>query len=61
MKTKNFFNGLTLFVVGMIVMFGIEASGRHHNGTHAAGARKSAVIEVGAPLSVNEMQHLGLN
>jgi hypothetical protein len=60
MKTKNFFKGLTLFVLGMVVMFGIEANARHQHFSHQVGIRKSTVIEVGAPLTVSEMKHLGL-
>ncbi len=61
MKAKNFFKGLSLFVIGMVVMLGIEANARHQHLRHQAGFRKSAVIEVGAPLTVEELNHLGLN
>ena len=61
MKAKNFFKGLSLFVIGMVVMLGIEANARHQHFSHQAGFRKSTVIEVGAPLTVKEMNHLGLN
>jgi len=60
MKAKNFFNGMSLFVIGMVVMFGIEANARHQHFSHQAGIRKSTVIEVGAPLTVKELKHLGL-
>ncbi len=61
MKAKNFFKGLSLFVVGMIVMLGIEANARHQHFSHNAGTRKVAIIEVGAPLTVAQLNHLGLN
>jgi hypothetical protein len=59
MKAKNFFKGLSLFVVGMIVMLGIEANARHQHFSHQVGVRKGTVIEVGAPLSVSELKHMG--
>ena len=52
MKAKNFFKGLSLFVIGMVVMLGIEANARHQHFSHHVGFRKSTVIEVGAPLTV---------
>ena len=61
MKATNFFKGLSLFLIGMVVMLGIEANSRHHHFNNQAGFRKSAVIEVGAPLTVEELNHLGLN
>ncbi len=61
MKTKNFFKGLSLFVIGMVVMLGIEANARHHHFNHQDGVRKSATIEVGAPLTVRQLNELGLN
>ena len=61
MKAKSFFSGLTLFVIGMVVMLGIESNSRHHNFNHQSGVRKSAVIEVGAPLTVSQMIKEGLN
>ena len=61
MKAKSIFSGLTLFVIGMVVMFGIESNTRHHNFNHQSGVRKSVVIEVGAPLTVSQLIHEGLN
>ncbi len=61
MKATNFFKGLSLFVIGMVVMLGIEANARHHHFNHQDGVRKSTTIEVGAPLTVKELEHLGLN
>jgi hypothetical protein len=60
MKAKSFFSGVTLFVVGMIAMFGIEANARHHDFNHHFGISKRTVIEVGAPLTVNQLKHEGL-
>jgi hypothetical protein len=59
MKAKNFIKGLSLFVIGMVVMFGIQANSRHQFYSQNAGVRKSAVIEVGAPLTVKQLKHLG--
>jgi hypothetical protein len=61
MKAKSFFSGLSLFVIGMVVMLGIEVNARHHNFNHQAGARKVAVIEVGAPLTVSQLIKEGFN
>lgn len=61
MKTKSIFSGLTLFVIGMVVMLGIESNTRHHSFNHQRGVRKSAVIEVGAPLTVSQLIQEGLN
>jgi hypothetical protein len=61
MKAKSFFSGLALFVIGMVVMMGIESNARHHNFNHQSGVRKSAVIEVGAPLTESQLIHEGLN
>ena len=60
MKAKNFFKGLSLFLIGMVVMLGIESNARHQHFSHEVGIRKSTVIEVGAPLTVKELKHLGL-
>jgi hypothetical protein len=59
MKTKRFLLGLALFVMGIVVTFGIESKIRNHNLTHHAGVRKVMVIEVGAPLTVHQLKHLG--
>lgn len=59
MKAASFFKGLSLFVIGMVVMLGIQANSRHQYYAHNAGVRKSAVIEVGAPLTVKQLKHLG--
>jgi hypothetical protein len=61
MKAKNFLKGLSLFVIGMVVMLGIEANARHQHFNHHAGVRKSTTIEVGAPLTVRQLNELGLN
>ncbi len=61
MKAKNFFLGLAFFLFGVVVSFGIGSNiSHHHHYIHQAGIRKSAVIEVGAPLTVKELTHLGL-
>lgn len=60
MKTKRFLLGLAFFAMGVVFTFGIQSNIHHHNLSHFAGIRKSAVIEVGAPLSVKELAHLGL-
>lgn len=59
MKTKTFFLGLTFFVLGIVATFGFVSGNRHHDFNHQAGVRKSAVIEVGAPLSVTQLKHYG--
>jgi hypothetical protein len=59
MKANKFFKGLTLFVIGMVVMVGIEANARHQHFANQVGFRKSTVIEVGAPLTVNQLKHEG--
>ena len=60
MKATKILKGVTLFVLGMIVVFGIEANSRHHDFSHHAGIRKSAVIEVGAPLTLKQLKKEGL-
>ena len=60
MKTKRFLLGFAFFAMGVLFTFGIQSNIHHHNFNHQAGTRKSAVIEVGAPLTVSEMTHLGL-
>ena len=60
MKAKTFVLGLTFFVVGMVATFGIQSSFRHHHYSQQAGVKKVTVIEVGAPLTVTELKHLGL-
>lgn len=60
MKTKSFLLGVTFFLIGAAVTFGIGVNARHHNYRHEAGIRKAAVIEVGAPLKMAELQKLGL-
>ena len=59
MKTKTFLLGLTFFVLGMVATFGIVSNSRHHGFHEQAGIRKSAIIEVGAPLSVTQLKHYG--
>jgi hypothetical protein len=60
MKTKRFLLGLAFFAMGVVFTFGIQSNIHHHNFNHQAGARKSTIIEVGAPLTVSELKHLGL-
>jgi len=60
MKAKKIFSGLVLFVLGMVVSFGIVTSNRHNDFNKHAGIRKSAVIEVGAPLTLKQLQKEGL-
>jgi hypothetical protein len=61
MKATKVLKGVTLFVLGMVVVLGIEGNNRHHNVSHHAGVRKSAVIEVGAPLTASQLEHEGFN
>ena len=61
MKAKAILFGLTFFVIGAAVTLGIESNSRHHHYSEHAGVRKSAVIEVGAPLTFAELKQLGLN
>ncbi len=62
MKTvKRILSGTSLFILGVVLTLGVAANNRHHNFDHHAGIRKSATIEVGAPLTVSQMQNLGLN
>jgi hypothetical protein len=60
MKATKILRGLTLFVLGMVVSFGIVTSNRHNDFNKHAGIRKSAVIEVGAPLTFKQLQKEGL-
>jgi len=60
MKAKKILLGLTFFFFGMAVMFGIDSNFRHHDLIQHAGIRKSTLIEVGAPLTVAELHHMGL-
>ncbi len=60
MKTKRFLLGLTMFAMGMLLTFGIVKNNRHDDSSRHAGIRKSAIIEVGAPLTVKELKHLNL-
>jgi len=60
MKAKRFLLGLTFFVAGMVVTFGIQSNNRHSHVNHQAGIRKSTVIEVGAPLTVVQLKQMGL-
>ena len=60
MKAKKILLGLTFFFFGMAVMFGIDSNFRHRDLSQHAVIRKSTVIEVGAPLTVMELHHLGL-
>ena len=60
MKAKSFLLGLTFFFIGMVVTLGVGANIRHNHFNHQVGIRKTTVIEVGAPLTVKELKHLGL-
>jgi hypothetical protein len=60
MKAKRFLLGLTFFIAGMVVTFGIQFNNRNSHFSHQAGIRKSAVIEVGAPLTVVQLKQMGL-
>lgn len=61
MKTaKRILAGTTLFVLGILFTLGVAANGRHNNFNRHAGVRKIAIIEVGAPLTVPQLKHLGL-
>ncbi len=60
MKAKSFLLGLTFFFVGMVVTLGVGANLKHNHYSHQAGVRKAAIIEVGAPLTLTELKHLGL-
>ena len=56
MKTKAALLGLTFFFLGMVITFGIQSNVRHHNFAHQVGVSKRTVIEVGAPLSVEQLK-----
>ncbi len=56
MKTKTVLLGIAIFVSGMLFAAGIHSNERHHNFKHQVAARKSAVIEVGAPLTVAQLK-----
>jgi len=60
MKATKILRGLTLFVLGMVLSFGIVTSNKHKDFNNHAGIRKSAVIEVGAPLTLKQLQKEGL-
>ncbi len=61
MKTvKRILSGTSLFVMGVVLTMIVVANTRYYDLNHHAGIRKSAVIEVGAPLTVSQMQSLGL-
>ena len=59
MKAKLLFSGVTMFVIGMIAMFGIESSAHHHDFNRHAGISKRTMIEVGAPLTVTQLKSEG--
>lgn len=59
MKAKRFLLGLTFFVFGMVAAFGIVSHNQRHHFNHQAGIRKSAIIEVGAPLTVKQLRQGG--
>ena len=59
MKTKRLILGAAFFVVGLVVTFGSGSNSRHHHFNHLDSVRKSAVIEVGAPLTVAQLVHEG--
>ncbi|MEI6277157.1 MAG: hypothetical protein WCP08_14255 [Prolixibacteraceae bacterium] len=62
MKTvKRILAGTTLFVLGIAFTLAVSANTRHHDFNRQAGISKRATIEVGAPLTVSQMNHLGLN
>ena len=61
MKTvKRILSGTSLFVMGVVFTMIVAANTRHYDFSHHAGIRKSATIEVGAPLTVLQMKNLGL-
>ena len=57
--TKRILAGTTLFILGIVFTLGVVANNRHHNFNHHTGIRKSAIIEVGAPLTVSQMKQMG--
>lgn len=59
MKTKTFFLGLAFFTMGIMTTIGMAGHHPHHSDRHQASIRKSAVIEVGAPLTVSELKYYG--
>jgi hypothetical protein len=58
--TKRILTGTSLFILGIVFTMTVAVSNRHHDLDSHAGIRKSAVIEVGAPLTVSQMKNLGL-
>jgi uncharacterized membrane protein YoaK (UPF0700 family) len=59
MKAKTVFLGLVIFVSGVAFSVGVHSSNRHHNFQHEVVARKSAIIEVGAPLTYAQLKIQG--
>lgn len=59
MKAKKILLGVTFFLIGMVAMFGIQANARHQHFNNQVGFRKSAVIEVGAPLTLPQLKQMG--
>ena len=61
MKTvKRILAGTTLFVLGIVFTLEVAANNKHNDFNRHAGISKRATIEVGAPLTVSQMKHLGL-
>ncbi|MCE1198959.1 MAG: hypothetical protein LWW85_08320 [Marinilabiliales bacterium] len=60
MKTKSLLSKIALVAFGMFVMFAVEVNGKHHPAGHHTGTRKAAIIEVGAPLTVDQLKMEGL-
>lgn len=59
MKTKTLFLGLAILVSGVAFSIGVHSGNRHHNYNHEVIAKKSAIIEVGTPLTVAQLKIQG--
>ncbi|MCE1197525.1 MAG: hypothetical protein LWW85_01030 [Marinilabiliales bacterium] len=60
MKTKSILSNVALVALGMFVMLTVEVNAKHHMDNHHNGTRKAAIIEVGAPLTVDQLKSEGL-
>lgn len=59
MKAKTVILGFAFFTFGILASVGMANHHTHRASGHQASVRKSAVIEVGAPLTVSELKQYG--
>ena len=59
MKTKTLVLAVAFFALGIIATVGMAPKHGNHHDRHQALIRKSAVIEVGAPLTPVELKQYG--